>query len=286
MKNLSKYIFFISITFVQSTTFFGQMYDIMSYNIRYDNKWDIENSWENRKKKVVQLLNHYNPEIFGIQEGLSNQVHFIDSCLSNYSYMGVGRKDGSQKGEFCAIFFDTIKFTVLEYSTFWLSETPDTFSVGWDAALERICTYGLFEDKVTKERIWVFNTHFDHKGVLAREKSSELILSKIHNINRTHLPVILMGDLNATPNSRPIQILKTKLNDVLEISLKSLYGPIGTFNGFDKDVKIDKRIDYFFTSKLKILSYAHIDDRLDDNKYISDHLPIFITIIFSAANKN
>ncbi len=283
MKYLTKNIIFISIAFVQSVTFFGQTFDIMSYNIRYDNKWDIENSWENRKGKLVQLLDYYNSEIFGIQEGLSNQVHFIDSCLSNYNYIGVGREDGVQKGEFSAIFFDTIKFSVLKDSTFWLSETPDTVSVGWDAVLERICTYGLFEDNVTREKIWIFNTHFDHKGILAREKSSELILNKIDEINKTHLPVILMGDLNSTPSSGPIQKLKTELNDVIEISSKPLYGPIGTFNGFDKEAIIDKRIDYFFTSGLKILSVAHIDDRLDDNKHISDHLPIHIKI---SINKN
>ena len=286
MKNLSKYIFYISIPFMQSTTIFGQTYDIMSYNIRYDNEWDIENSWGKRRDKIKQLLYYYKPSIFGIQEGLSNQVHFIDSCLSNYRYVGVGRDDGGEKGEFCAIFVDTVKFTISEYSTFWLSETPDNVSVGWDAALERICTYGLFKDKVTKENFWVFNTHYDHIGVLAREKSSELILNKIDEVNSALLPVILMGDLNSEPNSRPIKILKTKLNDALEISSTILYGPTGTFNGFNKNLNIDKRIDYFFTSELETLSYAHIDDRLDDNKHISDTLPIFITIKIITAKKD
>jgi len=205
---------------------------------------------------------------------------------SNYRYVGVGRDDGGEKGEFCAIFVDTVKFTISEYSTFWLSETPDNVSVGWDAALERICTYGLFKDKVTKENFWVFNTHYDHIGVLAREKSSELILNKIDEVNSALLPVILMGDLNSEPNSRPIKILKTKLNDALEISSTILYGPTGTFNGFSKNLNIDKRIDYFFTSELETLSYAHIDDRLDDNKHISDHLPIFITIKIITAKKD
>jgi len=120
----------------------------------------------------------------------------------------VGREDGIVKGEFCPLFFDTLKFTITDYATFWLSETPQSVSVGWDAALERICTYGLFEDKITKEKFWVFNTHFDHVGSLARKKSSELILKKIDEVNNTLYPVVLMGDLNLLPNSTPIRVLK------------------------------------------------------------------------------
>ena len=95
-----------------------------------------------------------------------------------------------------------------------------------------------------------------------------------------------MGDLNSLPNSTPIRVLKFQLSDAQEISSTTLYGPVGTFNGFDKDLKIDKRIDYFFTSKMKTLSYAHIDDRLDDNKHISDHLPVLIKIKIISPTKN
>ncbi|GIT35524.1 MAG: hypothetical protein Ct9H300mP4_18430 [Gammaproteobacteria bacterium] len=116
--------------------------------------------------------------------------------------MGVGRDDGKKKGEFCAIYFDTTRYVLSKNSTFWLSETPDTISVGWDAALERICTYGLFKDRITKkEFLGFFKTHFDHIGVVAREKSSELILKRIDKINRQSLPVVLMGDFNSTPKA-------------------------------------------------------------------------------------
>ena len=113
---------------------------IISYNIRYDNKWDKENNWLLRRNRLCQLLKDYKPSIFGIQEGLVHQVAFIDSSLSKYEYIGVGREDGKLKGEFCAIFYDTTRFENKKNSTFWLSETPDAASVGWDAALERICT--------------------------------------------------------------------------------------------------------------------------------------------------
>jgi len=250
----------------------------MSYNIRYDNTWDVENSWTIRRNKVSQIFIQYAPSIIGIQEGLLNQVQYIDSCLINYDYVGIGREDGKEQGEFCAIYFDTTRFAVLNHSTFWLSETPDTISVGWDAALERICTYGLFKDRKTAEEFWVFNTHFDHMGARAREQSSGLILKRIKKINRRSLPLILMGDFNSIPDSPPVNRIKADLSDALQISLEELQGPMGTFNGFNADLPIEKRIDYIFTRNVKVLSYIHINDRLNNNRHISDHLPVMIKI--------
>ena len=278
MKIFYQNILSVFILFISPSNIYSQPHSIISYNIRYDNDWDIENSWKIRRNKVSQILVQYSPSIIGIQEGLLNQVQYIDSSLIDYDYVGVGRDDGKKKGEFCAIYFDTTRYVLLKNSTFWLSETPDTISVGWDAALERICTYGLFKDRITKGKFWVFNTHFDHIGVVAREKSSELILKRIDKINHQSLPVVLMGDFNSTPNSPPVKELKTELSDALKISLEKLQGPRGTFNGFNEDLPIEKRIDYIFTNDLKVISYTHINDRLNNNRHISDHLPVMIKI--------
>ena len=278
MKILYQYILSVLILFTISSNIYSQPHSIISYNIRYDNDWDVENSWKIRRNKIGQILVQYSASIIGIQEGLLNQVQYIDSSLIDYEYVGVGRDDGKKKGEFCAIYFDTTRYVLLKNSTFWLSETPDTISVGWDAALERICTYGLFKDRITKKEFWVFNTHFDHIGVVAREKSSELILKRMNKINRQSLPVILMGDFNSIPNSSPVKEIKTELSDALQISLEKLHGPRGTFNGFNEDLPIEKRIDYIFTNDLKVLSYTHINDRLNNNRHISDHLPVMIKI--------
>jgi len=278
MKIFYQCIFSVIILLTITSSIYPQPHTIVSYNIRYDNNWDIENSWEIRRSNIIQMLIKYSPSILGIQEGLLTQVQYIDSSLINYDYVGVGRDDGKNKGEFCAIYFDTTRYVLLKNSTFWLSETPDTISVGWDAALERICTYGLFKDRITKKEFWVFNTHFDHMGSIAREKSSGLILKRIKKINRQSLPVILMGDFNSIPNSPPVKEIITELSDALQISKEKLHGPRGTFNGFNEDLPIEKRIDYIFTKKLKVLSYRHINDRLENNRHISDHLPVMIKI--------
>ena len=278
MKIFYQCIFSVIILLTITSSIYPQPHTIVSYNIRYDNNWDIENSWEIRRSNIIQMLIKYSPSILGIQEGLLTQVQYIDSSLINYDFVGVGRDDGKDKGEFCAIYFDTTRYVLLKNSTFWLSETPDTISVGWDAALERICTYGLFKDRITKKEFWVFNTHFDHIGIIAREKSSRLILKRIKKINRQSLPVILMGDFNSIPNSPPVKEIITELSDALQLSTEKLHGPRGTFNGFNEDLPIEKRIDYIFTKKLKVLSYRHINDRLENNRHISDHLPVMIKI--------
>ena len=128
------------------------------------------------------------------------------------------------------------------------------------------------------------NTHFDHRGKMARENSARLISKRIEQINKDNLPLVLMGDFNATSEQKPIQILKAKLSDALEISEKPFYGPPGTSNGFRKE-EIVRRIDYFFSRNVKVLSYSHIDDRLDNNNHISDHLPVLMIIDFAPANR-
>ena len=277
MRCLKMFLFLFVLLISLFSTTVGQTSRMITYNIRYANPNDGDNIWENRKSKLAGLINYYNPSFLGIQEGLLHQVEYLDSCLSMYEYIGVGRDDGKQKGEYCAIFYDTRTYKVIIDSTFWLSETPGIPSNGWDANLNRVCTYGLFENLNTKERIWVMNTHFDHRGKMARENSASLISKRVVQINRDNLPLVLMGDFNATLEQKPIQILKATLSDAREISEKPFYGPPGTSNGFRQD-EIVRRIDYLFTRNVQVLSYSHIDDRRDNNLHISDHLPVLMII--------
>jgi endonuclease/exonuclease/phosphatase family metal-dependent hydrolase len=260
-----------------SFTLSAQIFNVMTYNIKYDNQSDTINNWEDRKTTMVKLIDHYYPSFVGIQEGLINQVEYLDSSLVDYKYIGVGRDDGQRKGEFSAIFYDTTRFEVIKSSTFWLSDSPEKISVGWDASMERVCTYGLFEEKASKQKFWIFNTHFDHIGIVAREQSAELILKKIQQSNTDHYPVVLMGDLNLLPEEKPIQLIKKKMSDGQEVTENPFYGPGGTFNSFRNEI-IDKRIDYIFVNNFLVHTYTHIDDKLDTNKHISDHLPVLATL--------
>jgi len=259
---------------------FGQEIKILTYNIRYDDFKGTETSWAQRKEFLTAQLKFYNPDIFGTQEGLVHQLKYIDSALVNHQYIGVGRDDGKEKGEFCAIFFNIQKFKLIKQSTFWLSPTPDSVSMGWGAQLNRICTYALFKDLKTKKYLWVFNAHFDHISELARENSAKLIIEKINQLNTKKYPVVLMGDFNQVPESIPIQYLSARMNDSKLVSKDLVFGNNGTFNNFEFNKPLTERIDYIFTSKnnIQVKKYAV----LSDSKYClypSDHLPVFAEII-------
>ncbi len=252
--------------------------EIMSYNVRYANENDGENSWSLRKDYITNQFQFYEPDIFGVQEAVLEQLEYFRDHLDGYNYVGVGRDDGKTEGEFSAIFYDTNSFEVLRENTFWLSETPQKVSVGWDAAMGRICTYALFEEKESGKIFWVFNTHFDHIGEEARKESADLILAKIAEVNSEELPVILMGDFNLEPEATGISRISEVMNDSRHFS-KYQFGPEGTFNGFKFSEPINRRIDYIFTSKenIEVLKYAVLTDSRDQ-KYPSDHFPVFIEL--------
>ncbi|MDF1518595.1 MAG: endonuclease/exonuclease/phosphatase family protein, partial [Lutibacter sp.] len=175
------------------------------------------------------------------------------------------------------------RFLLKESSTFWLSETPNIISKGWDAAFNRVCTYALLKDKKTKKNIWVFNTHLDHVGEIARTKGIELILSKIAELNTQNYPVIFMGDFNSEPTDERIISLKTQMNDSRDISEDKPFGPSGTFNGFNHNNPVTLLIDYIFVSKnnkLKVKKYGILSDS-KDLKYPSDHLPVFVKLSYN-----
>ena len=260
----------------------AQNLTVVSYNIRLDVTSDSLNRWDNRKDFLIGQLNFHEPQVFGIQEGLLHQLEEIKKGMPGYSYLGKGREDGLKNGEFSAIFYNTDKLELLEENTFWLSETPELPSKGWDAAIKRVCTYGLFKDKNSSQNFWVFNTHFDHIGEEARKESVFLIMERIRKLNKQDLPVILTGDLNLEPDHPSILLLSSAMQDSHLLAGDKAFGPQGTFNGFKFSQPITRRIDYIFISKtgFKLLKYAILSDS-KDLRYPSDHFPVLAKLSFT-----
>ena len=191
------------------------------------------------------------------------------------------RDDGKQKGEYSAIFYNPDKFSVSESSTFWFSGTPSRPSVGWDASMERICTWALFEEKHTKKKFYVFNVHYDHIGQNAREESSRLVLDSIRSKAEKY-PVILLGDFNVEDdNAAYLSIIELGIfSDAKLVSKTKPYGTEGTYNAFDWNRMPHPRIDYIFVSKgANVLNYAVLTDHYG-LKYPSDHFPVVADIRF------
>ncbi|OWK71626.1 endonuclease/exonuclease/phosphatase family protein [Pedobacter sp. AJM] len=264
-----------TLAFAQSK---GSPINIITYNIRYNNPDDGVNAWPNRAQNVKALVKFHDADLLCVQEALPEQ---FDALLknSNFDVVGVGREDGKRKGEFAAIYFDKDRFTKKDGGTFWLSETPDVPSKGWDAALNRVCSWVRLYDQLNKKEFLVFNTHYDHKGVKARIESAKLIKQKIQQIAPA-LPVVFTGDLNVTPETEAISTIKSFLTDAKEISRETPYGPNGTFNDFDFNSDLPNRIDYIFVNKgFKVQKFAVLTDS-KDKRYFSDHLPVFARLWF------
>jgi endonuclease/exonuclease/phosphatase family metal-dependent hydrolase len=255
---------------------------VMSFNIRLDVESDGENKWSLRKDKVAGLMRYYAADFIGGQEVQNHQLKYIVEYLPAYKFIGVGRDDGKEAGEYSCIFYNGNKFRLLSQATFWLSPTPDVPSKGWDAAYNRVCTYGLFKSKQTKQLFWVFNTHFDHVGKEARLNSAKMILNKISQLNAKNYPVFLTGDFNLRPEEEPVREISSRLQNTRTAS-KFIYGNADTWNGFKFHEKPNGTIDYIFISndkRLTVSKFATITDSYD-LKYPSDHFPVMATIMVS-----
>lgn len=230
-----------------------------SYNIRYDNSGDREahNAWRDRLPIIASIINWEEADVFGAQEVLVHQLKDMETALPDYAHYGVGRDDGKEAGEFAPVFYKKEKFKLLQSGDFWLSETPDEPSKGWDAALPRICSYVELEEKETGKRFWFFNLHMDHVGIKAREESSKLVVQKIKEIAGSD-PAFLTGDFNVDQKNEIYTILSESgiLNDAFE-KAKDKMAWNGTFNAFDTALWTDSRIDHIFTTgDVKIEKYA------------------------------
>lgn len=256
---------------------------VMSYNVRYDEALfsagnPKETDWVYRKEAQVALIDFHSPDVVGMQEPHLHQVCFFAEKLPDYAWVGVGREDGKDDGEYNPIFYRKDKFRLLDSGTFWLSETPEKPSKSWDAGYLRICTWTKFETKDEQTVFFVFNTHFDSKGQEAREWSAALVNRKIRELAAGY-PAIVMGDLNFTSDNPAYSTMKADgLQDSRVVSISAAYGPEGTFNGFQFGQTPKNRIDYIFVGGLiKVLKHGVLTDSFRQN-YPSDHLPVMVAI--------
>jgi len=237
----------------------AQSLNVGSYNIRNQNDDDVHNGngWQQRCPVICDMINFEAPDLFGSQEVLVGQLHDMLKGLDGYSYIGVGRDDGKEAGEYSPIFYKTAKFKLLGSSHFWLAENTTRPNKGWDAACIRICTWGHFEDRKTKWHFWYFNLHMDHMGIVARRESAKLVVSKIRELCKG-APVVLTGDFNVDQKNEIYTIFTTSgiLRDSY-VYAKHRFAENGTFNDFNSDIKTDSRIDHIFVSpSFKVNNYA------------------------------
>ena len=269
--------------FLAACTASAQPLYVGSYNIRCQNSDDTKegNGWERRCPVVCSQLNFEHPDIFGAQEVLEPQLCDMLQRLDGYDYIGVGRDDGKQKGEYAAIFYDKQKLSLVDNGHFWLSETPEKPGLGWDAACIRICTWGLFQDLTTGLRFYFLNLHMDHVGVVARREAAKLVVQRIRELAGDQMPVVLTGDFNVDQNDEIYAIFtQSELLDSYAAA-RQRFAENGTFNAYHQERKTDSRIDHVFVSPhFSVDRYGVLTNTYwaDQRRLPSDHYPVFVRL--------
>ena len=248
----------------------------MTFNIRYANPDDGPDYWDNRREAVVRMVNEVNHDVMGIQEGLVQQVKFLDSALTGYSYVGVGRDDGHEAGEYAAVFYRDSLYTPVADGHFWLNETPDSAALGWDAVCVRIATWVKLREKATGREFLVFNTHFDHIGVVARRESAKLLLSRVHEFGDS-IPTLIMGDFNFPVSDSSLAPLVNaptfcEARAAAKVKPQGDSLPAITYRGFGHGEQ-GELIDHIFCQKFVPETYEIITSGYGV-PYLSDHLPV------------
>jgi endonuclease/exonuclease/phosphatase family metal-dependent hydrolase len=258
----------------------AQSFNVATFNIRYDTSNDSANLWVKRAPVVANLIRFHDFDVFGIQEGLKNQLEDISAALPQYSRYGIGRDDGKEAGEHSAIYYKKDQFKLLKSGDFWLSQTPDVPGKGWDATCcNRICTWVYLENKQSRKKFYLFNVHFDHQGVVARKESAKLMLKKISEIAGQE-PVLLTGDLNGNRESEWYQTVANSniLKDTYA-GVKYPYENNSSSNGFRTPQGMAV-IDHIFMSKQFTATRWGILTDTYFGKFPSDHFPVVTTVSF------
>lgn len=261
----------------------GDVIKVVSFNLRRDFGPQRKNRWETRKELAARMISESDAAIIGVQEFLPRMRQDLKEMLEGYSIFGKGRLSGKNPNndEHSDIIIKNNDVEVASCHTFWLSKHPDAPSRAYFAVYPRICTVAEVKMKKSGRRIRVFNTHFDHVSPLARTFGAKLILEQIHRFNQTDpLPTIVMGDFNASPDSKAVRLMRENLMNYKDVRLQDIYGFLdqligNTYHGFKgKITQKFKPIDYIFVSDDFEVVTASVNTQSYDGAYPSDHYPI------------
>lgn len=261
-----------------------ETFSVLTYNIRLATPDDAPNIWSHRKENVFSLIGQASPDVFGLQEALKEQVYDFDKAFPAYSRVGVGRDNGKAEGEFSPVYYNSRKYTLLTSGTFWLSQTPAVAgSRGWDAACNRVVSWVQLKEGTSGKPFFVFCTHFDHMGEVARRNSAKLLIHAVDSLAGKN-SAIVVGDFNASPETEPYQLITEKSNsnhltDALKLSSK-VKGPEYTYTGFKVGGIPGQRIDYIFLKNISKVNTYTVNDTNNGEFYPSDHLPVSAELEF------
>lgn len=280
MPSLLRHLLLLSTLGLVALATAAEPFRVMSFNVRNSNAQDGEDAWPKRTELFFGTIAAYAPDLIGFQEVLAVQHDALTTRLSDYGFVGVARDDGKRKGEWSCVAYRKARFTVVADGNFWLSETPEVIgSKSWDAALTRICSWVRLRETATGKEFVFANTHFDHKGVIARQEASKVISHRV-SVIAAGVPALLTGDLNINEDNpaytvfvKPTTPGAIRWTDAFrEVHPKR--GPEEvSFHAF-KGGSTGSRIDFIFHTDHFVATEAAIDRTARNGRYPSDHYPV------------
>lgn len=255
-----------------------------TFNLRYDNPDDRPYDWASRRDSVCRFIAGQGIDVVGMQEVLHHQLQDLLKAMPQYAYVGVGREDGRQKGEYAPILYRADRFELQGSHTFWLSQYPDSVGfIGWDGACTRIATWARLKDRQSGKTFVAVNTHMDHVGTEARRRGALLIIDSIARI-AAGVPAVLTGDFNVDSHSEAYQTLTTDTFRLLDTRREAaqVLGPQYTFHGFGR-TPMERRaeIDFVFvTPGVRVLRSEVVQESDSIRFYLSDHNPVLVDLNF------
>lgn len=252
---------------------------VMSFNVRVDTASDGANDWAHRREIAPATIRFHQADLIGVQEAYQGMATDMQARLPGYAWVGVGTSDGKQAGAINAIFWRESRLEMLHWETIWLSDTPQTPGLGWDAAFPRTATYAQMRDKRSGAELHVFNLHLDHEGEQARLHSAYLLARRVHQLPH-NARVVLMGDFNCDPDSAPLKVIpqQTTLRNARDVSQTPRYGPTGSFTGFAGPQYTGPLIDHIFVRGLTVQQHGILPDH-HDGRLPSDHFPVLVELL-------
>ncbi len=242
---------------------------ICSFNLRMESSSDGKNMFTYRTPYIREAIRRESPDIIGFQECLPHMHAWLRDNFPEYITVGCGR-GSDYKDESNPVLFKKDKFDFLGYDMFWLSPTPFIPGSKYEGSgCPRICVVITLKPTDGTQVFRVYNTHLDHVSDEARKNGIKSILERMDKDDeRIAVPHLLLGDLNATPDSETIRFI----NECESRKFTELTSEIGgSYHGYGQCFI---KIDYVFASgEIKGLG-SKLWDECHDGVYLSDHYPV------------
>lgn len=250
----------------------------MTFNIRYGTADDGADAWDKRKDHLLRTILDAAPAVLGVQEALDFQVRFLEEGLPHHRRVGQGR-DGGTRGEHACLYIDSRRMQIVDHGDFWLSETPEVAaSVGWDAALTRMCTWARVKETGSGAEFMVWNMHFDHMGKTARLRSARLVAARAAAVR---IPQLLLGDLNAGEADEPQVALRAAGFVDTWRELHPQASDAGTFHAFRGGTDGEKIDQVMRSAGWRTLDAAILDRPAANGRWPSDHHPVVARLVLA-----